>query len=409
MKELSVIWLDKPVGLLRQEADGKMTFRYGAAWLEQETARPLSQSLPLRAKAFTEKECAPFFGGLLPEEQNREIVARNLGITPRNDYAMLREIGGECAGAVSLIPADEAPKAADQSYEPISETELIGILDQLPQRPLLAGRSEVRLSLAGAQNKIALRLDGSGYAIPKNESPSTHLLKPELPRFPGLAENEAYCLKLAASAGLNTCQAEAIQLGPYRCLLVNRYDRVSQDGAVERLHQEDFCQAMGISSRTKYQSEGGPGLAQCFELVRRASSSPARDLLQLFNAVLFNFLIGNHDAHGKNFSLLYVPEDDRVSVRLAPLYDLVSTAIYPELTPRMAMKIGKSSLPAECRLRDWELYWEAIGFSQKQARRQTLEFVDAFSAKLSAPASEVEGKVQAVIYHRLDLLRRLLA
>lgn len=345
------------------------------------------------------------FRGLLPEEQNREIIARNLGITPRNDYAMLREIGGECAGAVSLIPLDEAIKAADHSYEPIPETELIGILDQLPQRPLLAGRSEVRLSLAGAQNKIALRLDDSGYAIPKNESPSTHLLKPELSRFPGLAENEAYCLKLAASAGLNTCQAEAIQLGPYRCLLVNRYDRVSRDGAVERLHQEDFCQAMGISSRTKYQSEGGPGLAQCFELLRRASSSPAQDLLQLFNAVLFNFLIGNHDAHGKNFSLLYVPEDDRVLVRLAPFYDLVSTAIYPELTPRMAMEIGKSSLPAECRLRDWELYWEAIGFSQKQARRQTIETMDGLLDLCESPKSAVESTIQSVIRERADALR----
>jgi serine/threonine-protein kinase HipA len=119
----------------------------------------LSQSLPLRAEAFSDRECAPFFGGLLPEEQNREIIARNLGITPRNDYAMLREIGGECAGAVSLIPADEAPEAADYRYEPITEAELIQILDQLPQHPLMAGRSEVRLSLAGAQNKIALRLE----------------------------------------------------------------------------------------------------------------------------------------------------------------------------------------------------------------------------------------------------------
>jgi serine/threonine-protein kinase HipA len=248
MKELRVILLGRPVGLLRQEEDGKMTFRYDAAWLGHETARPLSQSLPLRAEAFTEKECAPFFGGLLPEEQNREIVARNLGITPRNDYAMLREIGGECAGAVSLIPADQAPKTSDYSYEPISEAELIKILDQLPQHPLLAGSSEVRLSLAGAQNKIALRLDDSGYSIPKNESPSTHLLKPEVSRFPGLAENEAYCLKLAASIGLKTCQVEALQLGPYRCLLVNRYDRLSRNDAVERLHQEDFCQAMGIPS-----------------------------------------------------------------------------------------------------------------------------------------------------------------
>lgn len=145
-----------------------------------------------------------------------------------------------------------------------------------------------------------------------------------------------------------------------------------------------------------------------FELLRRASSSPARELLQLFNAVLFNFLIGNHDAHGKNFSLLYVPEDERVFVRLAPFYDLVSTVIYPELTPRMAMKIGKSSLPDECRLRDWELYWEAIGFSQKQANRQTLEFVDDLLGLCESPKSEVEAKIQSVVRERANALRKLL-
>lgn len=409
MKELKVILLGQRVGTLCQEADGRMTFRYDAAWLEHEKARPLSQSLPLREETFSERECAPFFGGLLPEEQNRELIARNLGITPRNDYAMLREIGGECAGAVSLLPEEESTETTGDSYRPVSETELIELLDQLPQRPLLAGEAEVRLSLAGAQNKIALKLDDTGYSIPKNEAPSTHILKPEVARFPGLAENEAYCLKLAADLGLNVCRAQALQLGAHRCLLVTRYDRVIHGDTVERLHQEDFCQALGIPSRTKYQSEGGPGLPECFELLRRASSSPARDLIQLYNGVLFNFLIGNHGAHGKNFSLLYRMGEGRLSVRLAPFYDLVSTAIYPELTPKMAMKIGKSSHLDTCRLQDWELYWAAIGFSQKQARRQTTEFMEALSAKLSAPASEVEEKVQLIIRERLNLMRNLLS
>jgi serine/threonine-protein kinase HipA len=142
--------------------------------------------------------------------------------------------------------------------------------------------------------------------------------------------------------------------------------------------------------------------------VRRASSSPAQDLLQLFNAVLYNFLIGNHDAHGKNFSLLYLPEGDRATVRLAPFYDLVSTAIYPQLTPKMAMKVGKSSLPAECRLRNWELYWEAIGFSQKQANRQTLEFMDNLVDLCESPKSEVEEKIQGIIRARASALREVM-
>jgi len=407
MKRLKVILMGEQVGFLEQSREGRLSFRYDPQWLAKKGSRPLSQSLPLRAEKFSEKECAPFFGGLLPEEHNREVVARNLGITPRNDFAMLREIGGECAGAVSLVDVNETPIPAPNKYEPIPEAGLIAILDQLPQWPLLAGKAEIRLSLAGAQNKVALLLDATGFAIPLHESPSTHVLKPEHAHFPGLADNEAYCLKLAAVAGLKVCAAVVRRFGPHRCLLVTRYDRILRDGAVQRLHQEDFCQALAIPSLTKYQSEGGPGLAQCFELVRRASSSPAKDLLELFHCVLFNYLIGNHDAHGKNFSLLYAAIEDRTVIRLAPFYDLISTAIYPELSGKMAMKIGKSYQPEALRLSDWELYWKNIGFSPRQARRQSLQFIDGLADPCSPPKNEVESRIQVIIAQRLTDLRTL--
>lgn len=407
MKRLKVILAGEQIGHLEQNREGKLSFRYDPAWLKEEGSHPLSQSLPLRPEPFNEKECAPFFGGLLPEDPNREIIARNLGITSRNDFAMLREIGGECAGAVSLIDADETPILPSDAYEPITEADLISILNQLPQRPLLAGKAEIRLSLAGAQNKLALRLDARGFSIPLHESPSTHILKPEHDRFPGLADNEAYCLKLASAVGLNVCEAEVRQFEQHRCLLVSRYDRALRNGTVLRLHQEDFCQALSIPSLTKYQNEGGPGLARSFELVRRASASPAKDLLQLFYCVLFNYLIGNHDAHGKNFSLLYLPIDDLRVVRLAPFYDLISTAIYPELTKKMAMKIGKSYQPESLRLRDWELYWKAIGFSPRQALRQSLQFIDAVEQQCATPGSEVESRIQLVIAGHSAVLRRL--
>lgn len=408
MKQLKVILLGHEVGILEQSQDGRISYAYSPAWLKSELRRPLSQSLPLQAGEFDERQCAPFFGGLLPEEHNREVVAKNLGITARNDFAMLREIGGECAGAVSLLPAGEESVPITNSYEPVSEAEIISILDQLPKRPLLAGKAEIRLSLAGAQNKVALRLQDNRYAIPLHESPSTHILKPELERFPGLVDNEAYCLKLAAAVGLNSCKAEPVQFGNHRCLLVTRYDRIAGDGLIQRLHQEDFCQALAIPSRLKYQNEGGPGLAQCFELIRSASASPAKDLLQLFNGVLFNYLIGNHDAHGKNFSLLYSALDEPLSVRLAPFYDLICTACYPELTPKMAMKIGKTYQPSELRLRDWELYWEAIGFSANQAKKQTLQFIDKVLAECGSPANDVEAGIQEIIAQRSKSLVGLL-
>ena len=407
MKRLKAILMGEEVGLLEQGRNGKLSFRYDPEWLAKEESRPLSQSLPLQPEKFNEKQCAPFFGGLLPEEQNREVIARNLGITSRNDFAMLREIGGECAGAVSLIEVNETRTSEPHAYEPISEAGLIAILEQLPQRPLLAGRSQVRLSLAGAQNKVALLLNDTEFAIPLHKSPSTHIIKPEHDRFPGLADNEAYCLKLASAVGLNVCEAGVRQFGKHRCLLITRYDRILRDGAVQRLHQEDFCQALAIPRLTKYQSEGGPGLGQCFELLRQASTSPAKDLLQLFHCVLFNYLIGNHDAHGKNFSLLYSTVNAHPIIRLAPFYDLISTAIYPELSEKMAMKIGKTYHPEELRLRDWEFHWRDIGFSSRQARRQSLQFIDALTHQLGPPGNEVESAIQATIAKRSTVLRKL--
>jgi serine/threonine-protein kinase HipA len=408
MKELTVFLHGENVGLLTQAQTGRMTFAYAPEWLDGPSARPLSHSLPLRKETFDERECIGFFGGLLPEAGNREIVARNLGITSRNDFAMLREIGGECAGSVSLLPVGSAPAPVANAYEAISEAELIEILDQLPRRPLLAGRTEIRLSLAGAQNKVALRVDSNAYSIPLHESPSTHILKPESERFPGLVDNEVCCLELARKAGLPACEAVAKDFGKHRCLLISRYDRRRRGDAILRLHQEDFCQALGIPSRTKYQTEGGPSLKQSFDLIRAASAAPARDLILLFNAVLFNYFIGNSDAHGKNFSLLYSLPDEPFSVRLAPLYDLVSTACYPEIAQSMAMRIGKQWHPDELRVQDWEHYWKEIGFSANQAKRQSLQFSDLVASLAELPSNPVQQAIHRVIQERILHMRRVL-
>lgn len=409
MKMLHVYLHEKLAGQLVQTPEGRIEFTYEENYLRNAGASPLSHSLPFQKDTFNERECVGFFGGLLPEEYNREVIARNLGITARNDFAMLRQIGGECAGAVTLIDPETTQKSSGQNYTPISKGELIKILDQLPQRPLLAGLTEVRLSLAGAQNKIALYKDGERFLLPLNESPSTHILKPELERFPNLTINEAHCLKLAGDAGLPTTKAQAKTFGPHRCLVVERYDRFHDpEGRLQRLHQEDFCQAQGISTRLKYQNEGGPALPSCFQLIRTASSKPARDLIHLFNAVIFNYLISNNDAHGKNFSLLYTQIDGLHFIQLAPLYDLVSTACYPELSKKMAMKIGSNYLPSKLRRRDWERYWSTIGFSQKQALKQTLQFIEKVEALSVNPSNRTEESIGNIIDKRAMALRKTL-
>lgn len=398
MAKILDVYLHKDfVGRLIQDTGGQMVFDYAESWLENPGACPLSQSLPLRKKRFMRKECRGFFAGILPEESKREIIARNLGISARNDYAMLERIGGECAGAVTFLPGGEALPEQNYSYRKLSTEELIAILKELPKRPLLAGERGVRLSLAGAQDKIAVRIDGDDVSLPLGGAPSTHILKPAIDRFEGVVFNEALSMKLAASIGLPVAPVETRTAEDMTFLLVERYDRVhrqapGEEPVVERVHQEDFCQAQGIVPETKYQKEGGPSLKDCFNLLRAVSSAPVIDLARLLDGVIFNYLVGNNDAHGKNFSLVYpgAGKGD-LQIRLAPLYDIVSTIYYPELSPEMAMRIGGEYSSGRVAPRNFEKLAEEAGLAKPLVRRRVEELADAILTTL--PTLEVRNPV----------------
>ncbi len=201
-RTLDVYLHEELVGHLIQDDDGQMSFEYLESWLAKPGAAALSQSLPLRKERFPSKECRGFFGGILPEESKREIIARNLGISARNDYAMLEQIGGECAGAVTFLPAGQELPKRDYNYRKLDAKELAGILRELPKRPLLAGEKGIRLSLAGAQDKVAVRIEGEEVSLPLGGAPSTHILKPAVERFAGVVSNEALCMTLAAHMNL---------------------------------------------------------------------------------------------------------------------------------------------------------------------------------------------------------------
>ena len=370
-RQLNVFLGTEKVGVLEQDDHGALWFGYDPAWLASRRAVQLSASLPLREDRFRSKECRPFFAGLLPEEMSRKLVASRFGVSERNDFALLEQIGAECAGAVSLLPPGEIPRAGDASYREIEAGDLEEKLRGLPKAPLLAGEDGIRLSLAGAQGKAVVTMRDGSYLLPLDGSPSTHILKPDSERFPGLVENEFFCMRLAANLGLDVAPVTIRSAGSIRFLQVTRYDRRA-DGKDrwERIHQEDFCQALGIAPELKYQNEGGPGLMDCFHLVRENSTTPVFDVLKLFDAVVFNFLIGNNDAHGKNFSFLY----DGGETRLAPLYDLVSTELYPDLSVRMAMKIGKEKEAARIFSEQWLAFFEEaeLGPSMAIHRLRTL-------------------------------------
>ena len=360
MKRELIVYLHQTLaGRLIQDESGRMSFAYDREYLRA-SKMPLSQSLPLREAPFDQRECRGFFAGLLPEESGRHTMARVLGISPRNDYAMLEKIGGECAGAVTFLEDGRRPQQA-LHVRSLSENELSEILQELPKRPLLAGEKDLRLSLAGVQHKIALCVDDKGqFSLPLGGTPSTHILKPASNSFPDIVSNEAMCLHLAESIGIPTIKFKTGCAGQTEYLLVKRYDRLQTEGPSPqtlRLHQEDFCQALGIAPERKYQSEGGPSLKRYFALLREASTSPAVDIHNLFKITVLNMAVGNHDAHAKNVSLLYTSQE----TRLAPAYDILSTVYYPELTQKAAVKIGRRYEWDQLIPKDIKHFAESIG------------------------------------------------
>jgi len=376
------------VGQLVQDEYGDMVFDYAKSWLDNPKAQVLSLSLPLREARFTRRECRGFFAGILPETHQRDVLAKNLGVSAINDFALLSKIGGECAGAVTFLATGTPLPDEKPVYRALSQDDLGVILATLPKRPLMADDEDVRLSLAGAQDKIAVHLDHGTFSLPLNNAPSTHIIKPAVAHLTGLVFNEAFCMTLAAKIGLPTANVAIGQAGDIDYLLIERYDRVveksdtitEKTGPIKilRLHQEDICQALGIWPEHKYQNEGGPSLKQCFALLRTHTSNPLPAILQLLDAVIFNFLIGNHDAHGKNFSLLY----HEGKTYFAPLYDVLSTVYYPDLSLKMAMKIGSKYRGKDVLPRHFEQLAEEAGLSKQLVKKRLITLADEVIALL---------------------------
>lgn len=379
--ELEVWLLNQWAGSLRQRG-GELQFQYSEQWLAQPQAIALSQSLPLQAEPFGDQDCRPFFAGLLPEGQLRQRIAQQCQISRSNDFGLLAAIGGDCAGAVSLRVGDQG--AEPVAVEWLEPGALRTLLEQLPERPMLAQRDGLRLSLAGAQDKLPVVFDGERIGLPRGDAVSTHILKPAIAGVRSSVINEAFCMGLAKAAGLQVADTEILEAGDRQVLLVHRYDRRrGQGGRWQRHHQEDLCQALGVPPELKYQNEGGPDLQACFALLRRATRPSAPQVIRLLDAVVFNALIGNHDAHAKNFSLLY----SESKPTLSPLYDLLCTAVYPTLTAKMAMKLGSKYRFQDVQGRHWQQFAEAAGLSWAQTRQRLLRTAGQLPA--------IAGRLQA--------------
>lgn len=352
MAHLLDVWFgETKAGSLSQDEAGALTYVYDDGYLAGSDSRAISFSMPLQEAPFGDRIARPFFSGLLPDEGARQRLAGALGLSAGNAFGLLEAIGGECAGALSLYPAGGSPPSSDDDgVEILSEARLEEILGKLRERPLLGGEEGVRLSLAGAQDKLAVCVEGASIGLAKGGRPTTHILKPFIQALDGTVENELFCLRLAARMKLPVPAVEMRRGGAIPFLLVERYDRVlHEDGKITRLHQEDFCQALSVPPELKYEEEGGPGTERSLDLIDRATARPAADRLAFIRALIFHYLVGNADAHGKNYALLYRGK----TPDLAPLYDVVCTAAYPRLAKKLAMAIGGRSVPDTIHLKQW--------------------------------------------------------
>lgn len=379
---LVVWWGERQAGELFIDKGGAMHFAYSPDWLADDKAPALSHAMPKHEGPFGDPACKAVFGGLLPEEGQRMAIARALGVSPDNPFRLLEALGGDVAGALAFLPKGEEPLRdySKTAPEPLQEEELAGLLDRLPAVPMLAGEGGARLSLAGAQSKlpVVFTADG-GIAIPRLCEPSTHLVKPEPDRFPGLAANEAFCLALTRAVGIDAAHAEYRTVAGKPFLLVERYDRVSGEEQTHRLHQEDFAQALGVPSNRKYAAEGGPNFRDSFALLRSITTRPAREVLKLADAAIFNLIIGNADAHAKNYSLL---RRESGEVVLAPLYDLVATHMWRELSPKLAMRFGRAATLEEFDRESVARFAEEAGLGAPYIRRRVSDLAEAVTKEI---------------------------
>lgn len=394
-----LLWVYHRQRCVGRLSDAPLAFTYEPSWLDRLDAFPLSVALPLRRSTYPEAEARAFFANLLPEGDVRALLTRRLGLSLDNDFALLAAIGGECAGALSIVAT---PDEADHpgSYRSIGESELLRWIAEGAGLGTMAGTDGVRLSLAGAQDKIPVRIDDGQLLLPIGAAPSSHILKLPGSRFKHLPTNEVYTLRLAGAVGLPVVNATLLQIGRRRIAAIERYDRMRNGHVIERLHQEDFCQACGLPPHRKYQIEGGPDARQCTAIVREWSTAPAADVHALIRWLIFNAIVGNADGHAKNLALLHGPS----GIRLAPFYDLVCTRAYPRIDRHLAFAIGGQSDPDRLVPASLDALAAELEVGARYLRQTATEIVEAIEAMAHSVLAQLESETGSQTFLRSAVL-----
>ncbi|MBA5682945.1 type II toxin-antitoxin system HipA family toxin [Photobacterium damselae subsp. damselae] len=340
MQKLIAYMNGELVGTLEKHKNGAHTFQYDKNWLTNAVTRPLSLSLKLQLPAITSDAVINYFDNLLPDSpQVRDRIVARYKASSKQPFDLLKEIGKDSVGAIALLPPDRPYKKEPLSYEVLDNKKLETVLSAYKSDiPLgmLEEEEDFRISVAGAQEKTALLFVDEQWCIPKGNTPTTHIIKLPIGEIQQAnatldlkdsVENEYLCIELARALGFAVPNVNIIQTDNIKALAVERFDRrwTKDRAGLLRLPQEDICQVFGMPSSIKYESQGGPGIAQIMELLM-GSSNALEDRYNFMRFQVFQWLIGATDGHAKNFSI-YI--DKGGSYRLTPFYDILSA--YPLL------------------------------------------------------------------------------
>lgn len=408
-RRLAVLVKDEVCGTLTEGPGLGYDFAYADSWATDD--RPaLSLALPNDAAAISQEAARAYFGGLLPEGGARRQIAEREGIDELDDIALLALLGRECAGAITVVPFAQDgsmdPDRGPRSVQWLDERELSNLIMSLRVPGSENPVDRYSVSLAGAQLKrgVLVDVDDGRVGIPLGDELSSHILKLEPPNYAGMSAVEHCMQHLAADVEIRASRTSLRHVGDEPILLVERYDRAPSTSAGHpiRLHQEDLCQALGRLSSQKYErfEEGvakGPTIADIVELLRRHSRPSVQQVDDLLRLFWFNVIIGNVDAHAKNYSLLY--QRDMRRFEIAPLYDAICVSAFHAHEHRdtrvaeepLAMHVGGQT-------RFWQLTHEDIAAFARSIRitpRFVLRQVDKLASAIDAAVDDRIARHQA--------------
>ena len=388
-ERLTVLLYGQPVGHLERTGSDDPSFTYTAGYAATGHA-PVSSRLPITTETYRPDRVLPYLRGLLSENlQTRQQWAARRDTSPDDAFGLLAEMGWDCAGAVQFTPEDRVQELQDRAGELIALTEhdIAERLRALQDQPASWTMPGEHWSLAGQQEKFALTLIENQWHEAGGSAATTHIVKPGIKVLHHQALVEHVTMRAAAATGVSVAASRLLPFEDQWAIVIDRFDRATSAAKVFRLHQEDFCQALGRLPEKKYESGGGPGLRDMAGLVRRQMTEPEDDLRALADFLAVNLVAGAPDGHAKNISLILGPDGSRW---IAPLYDLATGLAYDHAVERtVALSIGGERIFSRIRGKQWEKAAMILGLDPDLLRRRVATLTTAFPAAFETALDDV--------------------